>query len=327
MLGHPMICRCSVIFALAVTAACGQANSPPAVKPADAAAPAIPPPSANVLMSVPAGPNSPLRYELAIEACVANKCPFTVHLSKTGQLLSSQPLPWPSTGQQTNEEDIDGGWGAGDLLLGTSEGKAFASGEEATYMAVYATVVHLAAAQWGFLVTQRGGWEHLKHHHELFLVSGSTLRSAWSATDGNGPTWSSTEVIRGSTLDQVLYFSGFQSPSTDITDTLSVSSIQWDEQKQDIVVLPVKEMKSLNFVLLGRYPSIAKAQSARTAAALCATPPLWVLDSKAYAAVGGKFFLATMTSDRVSAEQTVATLQDCLKKTATVNFLPYEPNT
>jgi hypothetical protein len=272
---------------LALIAGCGQkeaAGSPPDYK---------------TLASVPADSSSDpeLRYALVIEACKDGVCPQAVHLVKGSRVVDSMKLEWPSVSQESEAEPVDAAWGAGDPLGLEQPLSAFATGNEATSVSVAARPVHLDKARTALLVTQRAGWEHLKHHHDLFAVDNGKLNRLWSGAEGPGPTWSSTDVISGpGQSQQILYFSAFQYPNADMPDTLSVTRIAWDTQHKKIVESSVGGYTELQLLVLGNYAAIGPARTAYNRAGGCFTPLMWVLDSRQFPGSGDRFLLGTLTS-------------------------------
>jgi hypothetical protein len=215
---------------------------------------------------------------------------------KGTEILDSASLAWASSSQETSEEEVDSRWGAGDPLTGIPGVKAFASGEEAAYVSTLARPVGIAS-RLGVLVTQRAGWEHLKHHHDLFVHDGEKLVRAWSAIDAAGPTWSSTDTAADSAGTQhILYYSGFLYPSPDSPDRLNVSSIEWDEPTKRMVESPAPAGVALEVVQFGRYAKLARARAGREPLNECVAPLLWVLESKSYGDLTGGYMVATITS-------------------------------
>src|SRR5277367_2299511 len=284
-----MIFALSRVLLLAAVAllvsACGTGEpATRAAEPDVSTSPKPPPgPTPHILLSLPADSLAPLRYELAIDPCKDGSCPVMVRLMRGTEVVDSASLAWGSNTQDTAEEEVDARWGAGDLLVGVPGVKAFASGEEAAYVSTLARSVSIASHQLGVLVTQRAGWEHLKHHHDLFLRDGEKLVRAWSAIDGAGPTWSSVDlVVDPAGTQHILYFSGFLYPSADSPDRLNVSTVEWDEQIKRMVESPPLAALPLEVVEFGRYSKLARAHAGREPLNECVAPLLWVLESRSY---------------------------------------------
>jgi len=268
--------------------------------------------TSSVLVSFPADPSSALQYQLAIDPCVQEKCPVVVRLTNGNRVLDSAKLEWNSTTQESSPEDVDAQWGGADPLDSSARLKAFATGEEASYLSMLARLVKVTADRVGLLVTQRAGWDEVKHHHDLFLIDGEKLRHDWSGTEGAGPTWSATAVVPGvGKAEQVLFFSGFRYPTEDEPDHLSVWKVAWDPAQQKIVESAVGDSVSLRLLSFGGYPNVAKARAARDNANSCVPPVLWVLNSSFYKGAPGKVLLGTITARPELVAAVLAAAQKC----------------
>jgi hypothetical protein len=250
-----------------------------------------------VLATFPADPASTLQYQLVILSCRSNRCPVAIRLVSGDRLLDLAILSWDGTTQDATAEAVDAQWGAGDPLGAAPQLKAWATGEEANYLSTVARTARVTPKQMGLLVTQRAGWEHLRHRHDLFMNDGAKIHREWSAEEGTGPTWSSSDTISNpDKTDQILHYSAFQQPAPDKPDDLGVSRVSWDLQQQKIVETPLVSGDPIRLVAFGEYPSIARAFKAREKAASCVPPFLWVLDGRYYGGGAGKFFLGTITA-------------------------------
>jgi hypothetical protein len=277
-----------------------------------------------VLASYSADPDSNLQYQLAIDSCVQTKCPVVVRLMKGNRVLDSQQLEWNSTTQESSPEDVDAQWGGGDPLESDSPLKAFATGEETSYLSTLARPVRVTVDRLGLLVTQRAGWDEVKRHHDLFLFDGDKLRRDWTGSEGAGPTWSSTAVVPGvGKAEQVLFFSGFLYPADDQPDHISVWKVAWDPAQKKMVESAAVDSVSLRLLSFGGYPSVARARAARNKANSCISPVLWVLNSSFYKGAPGKVLLGTITARPELAPAVLSAAQKCsppLRGTT----LPYE---
>ena len=299
-----------VTLAALVASGCGGTAST-SQKPVAPPAPARPVAAVKTewrwLQSQPASASVAVRFELVIERCIDAQCPVAIHLVKEGSVIDSYTLPWPSPSQETSPEDLDPQWGAGDPLLGLPNIKAFASGEETSYISMVSRSVRLSSSRYGVLVTQRAGWEHVKHQHVLLIEEGGKLRVAWTADEGAGPTWSSTNLASGGGETQhLLIYSGFQYPDARQADSFSVATLVWDEAQAKMVDATASDSTALQWVEADpSYGTITAAQRARVKMAECVAPLLWVVE-KGSGGTQRRYVLSTLTQH---ADQAAAELQ------------------
>jgi hypothetical protein len=97
-------------------------------------------------------------------------------------------------------------------------------------------------------------------------------------------------------VEQILFFSAFQSPAPDTPDSLGVTRVAWDSRQEKVVESPLERGEPIRLVTFGGYPSIARAQSVQAQAADCVPVLLWILGSKDYQGAPGRFFLGTITA-------------------------------
>ena len=266
-------------------------------RPASGPPGAEPSPVRDALATFAVDARSTAKYELAIEACTEAKCPVVVRLAEGGRVLATATLAWESSSRDATPVDVDPRWGTGDPLAAETPPKGWVSGEEALALTILVRPVRLAPERTALLVTQFAGWDHLKRSHELFLADGGKLVRAWFGAERAGPTWSSAEIVPGlDGSEQVLFVSGFQSPSTDQPDRLSVQLVAWDAAQGRVIETPGAGAAPIRLVSFGGFAEIEAAQKARDEAAACVTPVLFVLDSAAYRGVRGRFFLGTVTA-------------------------------
>jgi hypothetical protein len=277
--------------------------------PAPAALPAPPAqPAAAALESLPADPHrAELHYELAIEPCrEAFKCRTVLRLTAAGKVLDVAEL-WDSGSQQASAEKVDAPWGGGDPLAGAPGARAWATGEtdKGIYASTLVRTVRLSAGRLGLLATQRYGWDHVKQRHRLLVNDGNKLSVAWTGEASGRPGWSSTQVVPGPDgTDAIIMVAGDTNEGA--PDALAVLRLGWDQKAGRVVPAPVT---GLHYAVFGTFADLTKARAAQQKLGECLG--LWVLAGRQVPRAGGKFVLATVTTDAGSARRVAQDVQRC----------------
>lgn len=264
-------------------------------------APSTPPaPKGVQLAEFPAAENT---FRLAIGECNESACPIQVELITGHQVTDTYTLPVESVNAQFRTEKVDENWGAESGLT------AWATGEEGNYVSTTARTVRLASDTIGLVVSQLSGFEHLNRHHTLLLARDGKLVAAWQGVQPEGPAWAATEV----TGTGLLYIQGFDHGYESQPDTLSVVSIVWNPDTQQIDEQPLPNADApVYLVSAGTYATDAEARSARGSLANC-LPGWWaVLDAHEYSeAAKGTLILGRVFAQREAAERVMQTAAAC----------------
>ena len=253
--------------------------------------------------------------DLALAKCRSSECSIQVRLRRANRVIDRVTLPNAASSQRIRAETTDALWGA------DAGRKAWATGEEADYVSTAARLLRIAPQTTALLVSQRSGFEHLKRNHLLLVPRDGKLVVAWEAGEGQGPTWSATQII-GSSADrqQVVYFHGFYDFEEDTVDRLDVLLLSFDVGSARVreTALPTRTMP-LYLLNLGIHETAALAREARSAEPYCLTAH-WVLDASRFrAGVSGKAIVGSLYPTRAAAEEAARVVKTCLPDvTATV---------
>jgi hypothetical protein len=260
-------------------------------------------PAERVLQTFRAGR---LILDLAIAECRSSECPIEIRLRSDKRGIDRVTLPVAARSQRVTVEATDSLWGA------DPGGKAWATGEENSYVATAARLLQLAPRTPALLVRQLYGFEHLKRNHLLLVPGAGKLLVAWMAQEGAGPTWSATQVIGGPGRQEIVYFHGFSEPEEDLPERLDAVRLSWnaDTARVHETTLPARTMP-LYLLDLGIHDSAALARQAR--AANDCLSPYWVLDAGRFrAGATGKAVLGMLYATRTAANEAARSAERCL---------------
>jgi hypothetical protein len=270
--------------------------------------------STAVLSTFGAGPPG-LHYELSVGPCRSGKCPLQVRLQDASQVLDTMALEWPSPSRHLQREPVGIGWGVGDTLGPAPGMQAWAAAiDDPTYVSTFARTVKLTPERTGLLVTQRRGVEPVKRWHAVFLAADGHMSAPWKRREGNGPTWSATQVLHAANdREQILYVEGYAiggEGDGDIPDRLQLKVIWWDDRRAMLVESPANEKVTLQTVWFGGYPTVAAANKARSRDDCLFR--YWILDAQRYNGLPeGRYFVGTISSDPELAQQALAAAKHC----------------
>jgi hypothetical protein len=246
--------------------------------------------------------------DLVIAQCRRSQCPIEVRLRSGGRVVDHVTLPVAARSQRAKAEIVDPVWGADAGL------KAWATGEENSYVSTAARLLRLTPRRTALLVGQYYGFEHLKRSHLVILPRAGKLTVAWKAEEGAGPTWSATHVSAGagSTRHEVVYLHGFYEPEEDAADRLDVARLSWDDASTRLreIALPARN-EPLYLLDLGTHDTAAQARQARSAN-LCLSP-YWVLDASRFrAGAANKATIGMLYASLDLAENAASDARRCL---------------
>jgi hypothetical protein len=242
--------------------------------------------------------------DLAIAECRSSECPIQVRLRTGGRIVDRVAVPFAAHSQRATAVTTDAHWRA------DTSRKAWATGEENSYVATTARLLQLAPRTPALLVSQLAGFEHLKRNHVLIVPRAGKLVVAWKAQEGAGPTWSATEIIGSSDQQEIVHFYGFFYPAEDETESLDVVHLSWKVARVQETPLPAPTMP-LYLLDLGTHDTAMQARQARTANT-CLSPH-WVLDAgRFHAGAGGKAVIGTLYATRAAADQAARIVRQCL---------------
>jgi hypothetical protein len=246
--------------------------------------------------------------DLALAKCRSSVCPIEVRLRRANRVIDRVTLPNPASSQRVRAETTDTLWGA------DAGRRAWATGEEADYVSTAARLLRIAPQTTALLVSQRSGFEHLKRNHLLLVPRAGKLVVAWEAGEGQGPTWSATQII-GSSPDrrEIVYFRGFYDFDEDAADRLDAVRLTFHAASARLreTALPARTMP-LHLLNLGIHETVAQAREARSADPYCLTSH-WVLDASRFRAdASGKAIVGSLYATRAAAEEAARSAKSCL---------------
>jgi len=246
--------------------------------------------------------------DLAIAKCRSSECPIQVRLRKANRVIDRVTLPNAASSQRVTAETTDTLWGA------DAGRRAWATGEEADYVSTAGRLLRIAPQTTALLVSQRSGFEHLKRNHLLLVSRAGKLVVAWEAGEGQGPTWSATQII-GSSPDrrEIVYFRGFYDFDEDAADRLDAVRLTFHAASARLreTALPTRTMP-LYLLNLGIHETVAQAREARSADPYCLTSH-WVLDASRFRAdASGKAIVGSLYATRAAAEEAARSAKSCL---------------
>jgi hypothetical protein len=214
--------------------------------------------------------------DLAVAKCRSSVCPIEVRLRKANRVTDRVALPNPAGSQRARAETTDALWGA------DAGRRAWATGEEADYVSTAARLLRIVPHTTALLVSQRSGFEHLKRNHLLLVPRAGKLVVAWEAGEGQGPTWSATQILGSADRQEIVYFHGFYDFDEDTADRLDAVRLSFDAASARLrkTALPTRTMP-LYLLNLGIHETVAQAREARSADHYCLTSH-WVLDASRF---------------------------------------------
>jgi hypothetical protein len=158
-----------------------------------------------------------------------------VRLLDASAVRGTARLDWPSASREPTREEAGALWGAGDPL-DTVPRVTWATGEEATSVATAARGVTLARGVAALLVTQRGGFEHVKRRHYVFAAVRGRVERVWTGEEPSGLTWSAVITAPGASgVDRLVHYS-IASPDASPEaagpyDDVAVRALTWDGRR------------------------------------------------------------------------------------------------
>jgi hypothetical protein len=234
-----------------------------------------------------------------------------VELFENNTLTSYSQLEWPADGNSVESVDTDDSFGAKDPLDFDVGHSAWRIGSEEKGIGVAARLVHLAPRQWGLIVTQVIGFDHVKRTHSLFFRDGKALRRVWSQQEGAGPTWSAVFAGDGKNGQPIFHFKGFQPDFGEEPDQLRIDTYRWDSERKALISAKTPELTG---VIAGSFNSAAEARSARLENGICFYA-YWVMPAKRFEAKSaGNFVLAALSTNRQLAEAAAKKAATCAKE-------------
>lgn len=259
-----------------------------------------------VLATVPVAPSGQAAYELSLERCPRDECPYVVRLVEGGRVHGSSPLEWGAAPRQPSRHPLDDGAGVGDALKREKGLHEWRVGDYGT--ATVARPVRLSPTLTGLLVHQAAGFEHLKRRHYLFVSRGSSLIEAWTENDGAGETISYVDVFSANDDRDVIRFWRVTTRPDREVDEWEVTTFRWSEKRARLERIPHAELTFPIFaVVVGPFASVANAREARTASDGCLSN-FFVLERTP---LGEMIVLAALTSHKASADAALADAQAC----------------
>jgi hypothetical protein len=253
-------------------------------------------------------------FDLTMLKCTLHECPIQVQLLDAGRVVDHLALPVPAVSRRLKAEAIDQDWGADPGLT------AWRSGLEGDYVATAARMLTLAPQVSGLLVSQRYGFEHVKHNHLFVVPRHGKLRVLWKAEEGEGPTWSATQILPalpGQGHD-IAYLQAFLDPEEAVAERFEAVRLRWDAVSARLQATPLPDPATPLYLLsLGAYESIAKAREKRSAYSFCLSS-YWVLDASPFPGLASsKAVIGKVYRQRSLAETAARSIKSCLPSMST----------
>lgn len=239
------------------------------------------------------------RIELVVGSATDGSRP--VRLRMANRRAASITMPWPATGTTFAAERVGGSWGAVDLLAPEGTDRAWASGDEGTYVATSMRAVGLPDGTQGVVVDQRAGFEHLIHAHLLAVVADGRLREVQRWVGVGAPEVTALAV----TSAAVVFERAFYNAEPNAPDEVEFITYRFDRRSS----LLVQEPRSIAVftIGLGPFPSIAAARAAYATAGPCVAALSVIAD-------GRGAIIGTRTVRRTWAEAVAARVSACSSK-------------
>ena len=247
--------------------------------------------------------------DLAIAECRKSECPIEIRLRRDRRVIDRVTLPFSASSQRANAEAVYWLSGAGRKAWAS---KAWATGEENSYVSTAAGLLRIAPHTPALLVSQLAGFEHPKRNHLLLVPRTGKLVAAWKAQEGAGPTWSATQIVGSPDRQEIVYFNGFFDPTEDAVERLGVVRLNWNSAAARVRETPLPTRTTPLYLLdLGIHDTAEQARQAR-AANTCLSS-YWVLDAGRFrAGADGKALIGTLHATRAAADQAARSVRRCL---------------
>lgn len=246
--------------------------------------------------------------QLAFAPCNEKGCKIIVQFIKGKKLQNELPLHWSASSQSAYEFNADRWYGAGDPLGKTAYPSWALGASEQNSMVVSVQTVKLLPKTSGLMVHQTAGFEHVRRHHEMFLIKDERLKSVWKQTENQGPGWSN--VIAPSGAGEFIYIEGFQPGYEDSADNLTVSYFEWNGKEGRI-----KKKKygktPLFLVAVSPFENIKAAREFIYGNSECLASDYMVLENRNN--VSSKFIIGAITADRGLADRQLQKLTRCVQ--------------
>ena len=194
--------------------------------------------------------------------------PLSIALAGAGTATERLALPWPTTTPVTTPPSPDSPLPAGDPAAPwTAHDKdvsAWAVGDSQAPTVVAIKPVRLGADRTGLLVAMEGGFEHRKRWHGVIMAGPDRLKIAWSATNPQGPAWSTVVVRpRRDGTQELLYLSVFEASQEGQADRLQVSRVEWKGHNPDPSIVDLACREGISLVVTRAFPTIDAAIAAK----------------------------------------------------------------
>ena len=164
----------------------------------------------------------------------------------------------------------------------------------------------LSPADAGLLVSQTGGFEHVKRRHYFFAAVDDKLKRAWTGEEGAGPAWSATIVTdaEGGSGQDIIYLTGFQ-PGGGEPDTVDARRYRWDAAQKTVIEAPSGPFYG---VVAGNF---ASADAARAVQAQGCLADYSAVRASDLGLPGSRIVLAALTTQKSLAEAAVEKTDNC----------------
>jgi hypothetical protein len=246
-----------------------------------------------------------------------------VQLRQNGTVIDSAPLDFTASPPELKKGTAEKIMGAGDPLA-SSDVPAWIAGDGENTVATTARSVKLSPEEAALLVTQSGGFEHVKRRHYVFAAVDNRLKRVWTGEEGAGPAWSATVVVDAADArgQDIVYLTGFQ-PGGAEPDSVDARRLTWDSAQKTLIEAPPGPLYG---VIVGEF---ANPDAARTAATQPCLSDYSALRARDLGLPGSRIVLAAITTQKSLAEAAMKETDGCPKgmtrRTVDVNLAASKP--
>ncbi|RKH88121.1 hypothetical protein D7Y21_16345 [Corallococcus sp. AB045] len=191
------------------------------------------------------------------------------------------------------------------------------SGEEEQNVTTSVQPVRLEAGEWGLLVTQEGGFEHVHRHHRLYAVKDGGVAEAWNGDENfAGPESSHVgpyPLTPGSPVEGFYREYAFLSAEP---DQWKIDAYRWDAAGRK-VVKELRNRPARYAAIIGSFKTVQEAIASRDNAQLeqACTSSFLVLETTPHKRLTpGLFIVTSIHSEKKAAEAALKKVSACNPK-------------
>ncbi|WP_147477094.1 hypothetical protein [Corallococcus sp. AB038B] len=195
--------------------------------------------------------------------------------------------------------------------------ESWTSGEEEQNVTTSVQPVRLEAGQWGLLVTQQGGFEHVHRHHRLYVVKDGGVAEAWNGDENfAGPESSHIgpyPLTLGSPVEGFFREYAFLSAEP---DQWKLEAYRWDAAGHK-VVKELRNRPARYAAIIGSFKTVQEAIASRDSAQLdqACTSSFLILESTPHKRLTpGLFIVTSIHPEKKAAEAALKKVGACNPK-------------